>query len=118
MKSQKAFTMVELVFVIVIIGILAAVAIPRLAATRDDAIDATDCKNVAICITDMAAEYTAKMTANKSNSLGCSRAEASTKNSISIDVNTNDKNITVSGAPSRCNHLNATVKFGGSRVSI
>ena len=36
-KSKKAFTMIELVFVIVIIGILASVAIPRLAATRDDA---------------------------------------------------------------------------------
>jgi|WetSurMetagenome_2_1015567.scaffolds.fasta_scaffold1195175_1 general secretion pathway protein G len=34
---KKAFTMIELVFVIVIIGILASVAIPRLAATRDDA---------------------------------------------------------------------------------
>jgi general secretion pathway protein G len=37
-QSKKAFTMIELVFVIVIIGILAAVAVPRLAATRDDAI--------------------------------------------------------------------------------
>lgn len=35
--SRRAFTMVELVFVIVVLGILAAVAIPRLAATRDDA---------------------------------------------------------------------------------
>ncbi len=35
---KKAFTMMELVFVIVIIGILSAIAIPKLAATRDDAI--------------------------------------------------------------------------------
>lgn len=37
-KSKKAFTMIELVFVIVIIGILSAVAIPKFAATRGDAI--------------------------------------------------------------------------------
>ena len=35
---KPAFTMIELVFVIVVLGILAAVAIPRLAATRDDAV--------------------------------------------------------------------------------
>lgn len=37
-SSRKAFTMVELIFVIIVIGILATVAVPRLAATRDDAI--------------------------------------------------------------------------------
>ena len=35
---KKAFTMVELIFVIVVIGILAAVAVPKLAVTRDDAL--------------------------------------------------------------------------------
>jgi len=34
---HNAFTMIELVFVIVVLGILAAVAIPRLSATRTDA---------------------------------------------------------------------------------
>ena len=37
-SSKKAFTMVELVFVIVVIGILAGIAIPKLAASRDDAL--------------------------------------------------------------------------------
>lgn len=36
-KSKKAFTMIEMVFVIVILGILSAVAIPKFAASRDDA---------------------------------------------------------------------------------
>jgi len=35
---KKSFTMIELIFVIVVLGILAAVAIPKLATTRDDAI--------------------------------------------------------------------------------
>lgn len=34
---KKAFTMIELVFVIVVIGILSAIAVPKFAATRDDA---------------------------------------------------------------------------------
>ena len=37
MKNLKAFTVIELIFVIVVLGILAGVAVPRLAATRDDA---------------------------------------------------------------------------------
>ena len=36
-NSKNAFTMIELIFVIVILGILAAVAIPKLAVTRNDA---------------------------------------------------------------------------------
>jgi len=35
---RKSFTMLELIFVIVVIGILAGIAIPKLWVTRDDAI--------------------------------------------------------------------------------
>ncbi|HGZ70003.1 MAG TPA: type II secretion system protein [Nitratifractor sp.] len=34
---RRAFTMIELVFVIAVIGILAAIAVPKFTATRDDA---------------------------------------------------------------------------------
>ena len=59
---RKGFTMIELIFVIVILGVLASVAIPRLAATRDDAELSKAATNITIAVSDMAAYYTAQGT--------------------------------------------------------
>jgi len=57
---MKGFTMIELIFVIVILGVLAMVAIPKLAATRDDAEVVRTTQNISTSLTDLMAYYTAK----------------------------------------------------------
>ena len=58
--KRSGFTMIELIFVIVILGILAAVAIPKLAATRDDAKVASGATELATLIGDIGSYYTSK----------------------------------------------------------
>jgi len=66
-KSKKAFTMIEMIFVIVILGILAAVALPRLVATRDDAGISAAASDIAIAISDIGSYY---MTTGKFGTIG------------------------------------------------
>jgi len=58
--KKSGFTMIELIFVIVILGILAAVAIPKLAATRDDAQTAKLTTQARDAMKEMISYYTAQ----------------------------------------------------------
>jgi len=74
MKNKKqAFTMVELIFVIVIIGILAAVAMTRLSATRTDALTSRAMFHLNTCISDMAGDYVATAQNSAKNADACSK---------------------------------------------
>ena len=57
---KKAFTMIELIFVIVILGILASVAIPRIAGTREDAEVSAGIANIRTLLSDAASYYVVK----------------------------------------------------------
>ncbi|MBU1659304.1 type II secretion system protein [bacterium] len=50
---SKAFTMIEIIFVIVILGILAAIAVPKFAATRSDAEISRGIMSIGVIVADV-----------------------------------------------------------------
>ncbi|WP_069637750.1 type II secretion system protein [Campylobacter pinnipediorum] len=58
---KKAFTMIELVFVIVILGVLSAIVVPKFLATRDDAEIVNAAKNLSTFVSDIGMHYTSRI---------------------------------------------------------
>jgi prepilin-type N-terminal cleavage/methylation domain-containing protein len=81
MMNRKGFTLIELLIVVVIIGILAAIAIPKFASTKEKAYLASmksDLRNLATTQEGFFADNQVYTAINASNIAGVATADAAT----------------------------------------
>ncbi|MDD5400712.1 MAG: type II secretion system protein [Sulfurimonas sp.] len=123
MRYSRAFTMIELVFVIVILGILAAVVMPRLAATRTDADAAATLSNFKNVVKMVAADAMSKgVVPDVSTIFPTNGGITTTATTVTAAVgsttcatatiNGNDLNITIQSASGDCTPFAGIVAAG------
>ena len=119
MKSNRyAFTMIELIFVIVILGILAAVAIPKLTATRTDAVVSKTAQNIMEGASEIAS-YAISQAKTEDNLSKMSNGIASLVASGDADLNTSDKSATVHfGGISDCVKVQVKTGSGDDNLTV
>src|ERR687894_131121 len=103
-SNRKGFTLIELLIVVVIIGILAAVAIPKFANTNEKAYVASMKSDLRNLVTAQEAYFAdnSSLYAASTGALGTSRYKSSTGVTVTINAGTGtgwDASATHSGLP-------------------
>lgn len=114
--KRSAFTMIELVFVIVILGVLAAVAMPKLAATRDDAVNSSLAQNIVGGAGEIAAYATAN--AEVLNDLTLMSNGMKTLVNTGAGVSTSNKITVTRGADTECVVVEIATSGGTDTLTI
>jgi len=110
--------MIELIFVIVILGILATVAIPKLAASRDDAKVVSVAQQVMTGMADIAAYATSHAKTESNLSLMSSALESLERRGILTIDTSNRKGSVKMGSVSECLYLKIDVNSSGDLLYL
>lgn len=114
-KNRKGFTLIELLIVVVIIGILAAIAIPKFAATKDKAKLAsvkTDLRNVMTAQEAYFSDY-----ATYTGTLTSTIFQPSSGNTINMSGSTQSFTATVTNSSITANPKQCTVTVGSGTTT-
>ena len=119
MTNRKGFTLIELLIVVVIIGILAAIAIPKFAATKDKAKLAsvkTDVRNLMTAQEAYFSDY-ATYAADFSALQSKTNASLSTGNTASVAGVASGFTTTISNSSITTGFTQCTVQVGAGAAS-
>ncbi len=117
-RIPAGFTLIELLIVVVIIGILAAIAIPKFAATKDKAKLAsvkTDLRNLLTSQEAYFSDYSAY--ASWANLQAKTNASLSTGNTVGIATNASGYTVTVSNSSITTGFTKCQMQVGAGATS-
>jgi len=116
---KNGFTMIELIFVILILGLLSAVALPKLMATKDDANLVKEVANVKQVIQNANAEYLSQGSFSSYPSSDCFSFTTTTDGNFTVSyINANTSLCKAVASSKLSKDINSTYQMGGTKIKF